>query len=127
MFHVVNGLKIIEVGHFTRRLKLPHSTLIVFRAVRYYITLMLCYDYIYTKKFVCWVSPIQVLCAIYIDTVVGASDDGTTNEPRILGLAMVPGGHIVSVEIDESQTQMQTSQPSEEESDVACTQIETQN
>ena len=50
------------------------------------------------------------------------SEDGTTNEPRILGLAMVPGGHIVSVEIDESQTQMQTSQPSEEESDVACTQ-----
>ena len=63
----------------------------------------------------------------YIDTVVDVSDDGTTNEPRILGLAMVPGGHIVSVEIDESQTQMQTSQPSEEESDVACTQLETQN
>ena len=27
MFHVLNRLKNIEVGHFTRRLKLPHSTL----------------------------------------------------------------------------------------------------
>ena len=28
MFHVLNRLKNIEVGHFTRRLKLPHSTLL---------------------------------------------------------------------------------------------------
>ena len=27
MFHVLNSLKNIEVGHFTRRPKLPHSTL----------------------------------------------------------------------------------------------------
>ena len=26
MFHVLNSLKNIEVGHFTRRPKLPHST-----------------------------------------------------------------------------------------------------
>ena len=29
MFDVLNRLKNIEVGHFTRRLKLPHSTLCV--------------------------------------------------------------------------------------------------
>ena len=29
MFHVLNRLKNIEVGHFTRRRKLPHSTLCI--------------------------------------------------------------------------------------------------
>lgn len=32
-----------------------------------------------------------------------STDDCTTNEePRVLGLAMVPGHHIVSIEVDQS-------------------------
>ena len=32
------------------------------------------------------------------------SDDGSTEEPRVLGLAMIPGHHIVSIHVDQPKT-----------------------
>lgn len=36
-------------------------------------------------------------CSEYLKT-----NDGETEEPRVLGLVMVPGRHIVSIEIDDT-------------------------
>jgi hypothetical protein len=37
-------------------------------------------------------------------------DDGTKEEPRVLGLAMIPGPHIVSIHVDETHLSQEINQ-----------------
>lgn len=48
-------------------------------------------------------------------SLICITDDAVKEEPRVLGLAMVPGHHIVSIEVDESQINSDSHYQSEEE------------
>ena len=44
-------------------------------------------------------------CSKYISFIGIVEEGGDKEEPRVLGLAMIPGHHIVSIEVDVNRTE----------------------